>query len=527
MRWNELFSGISYKNLSLFLPLDISDVSTDSGSVESTGAFVCIRGTLRDGADFLGDVLKRGCRCIVIDRRECLERLLEIDEGVLGQTCIVMVDDCREAYALLCRNLFGRPDEALCIIGITGTKGKTTSSSYVAQLLRADGLSVGVIGTCGAQWGEHFEKLERTTPDAKELFSLLARMKDDGVTHVVMEVSSIGLKQKRVCGISFRVGVFTNFYPDHIGPTEHEDMEEYFFWKRQLFNQAEVAVIPHMTESPWAGRLYRELVGGMPTFTVGDAVFYNTVSDAGSGAHGSDSIAFDSETRRECLMSLKGEPEYIRNDGSLSQRICVKLRDGTELFQNLAPGSFQIKNYLNAAAVVCALGFPIKEIDLNGVPGRMELVCKCNGAYFYVDYAHNAEALREALHALKAFNPHRLICVFGCGGNRSRLRRGPMGSAATELSDLTIITEDNSRDESFESICEDIISGITPPHKNYIIIEDRARAIKRAAELSEEGDIVLIAGKGHEDYMERQGKRTHFMDAEEIIKYVSLRKHNH
>ncbi len=508
MRWNELWKGIGYELLSAFLPLEILDVSTDSRCVDEGCIFVCINGNQHDGADFLGDVLKRRCKCIVIDRRECVERLLARDEHVLEHVCVVLVDDCRETYALLCRNLFHRPDEGLKLIGITGTKGKTTTASYINQLLKADGVNTGVIGTCGAQWCGHTEKLDNTTPDAHGLFSLLKCMRDEGVTHVVMEVSSQGLKQKRVNGITYSVGVFTNLYPDHISATEHGDMEEYFYWKRQLFCQSRTAVIPEQTISEYAGRLYDELQGRMPVFNVTDsAVFY--------------------DENGECLFKIKGSPEYIKHAGRLAQHICVENRAGEELHCDLTPGSFQVSNYLFALAVVNALGLSLQEIVLETVPGRMECVCEYEDAYFYVDYAHNAEALREALISLRAFKPHRLICVFGCGGGRSALRRGPMGHVSTEIADLTIITEDNSRNESFLSICEDIVSGINANHKDYIVIEDRDRAIKYAVSTSEPGDIVLIAGKGHEDYMEKNGKRTHFLDAEEIIKYVSLRKHNH
>ncbi len=509
MRWNELWKGIGYELLSAFLPLEIFDVSTDSRCANEESIFVCINGNQRDGADFLGDVLKSGCKCIVIDRRECVERLLTIDEHVFEHVCVILVDDCREAYALLCRNLFHRPDEGLRLIGITGTKGKTTTASFVCQLLKADGVNTGVIGTCGAQWCEHTEKLDNTTPDAHKLFSLLKSMRDDGVTHVVMEVSSQSLKQKRVSGISYSVGIFTNLYPDHISATEHGDMEEYFYWKRQLFGKSRMAVIPEKTMSEYAGRLYEELQGKMPVFNV------------------TDSVVFDDENG-ELLFKIKGSPEYIKHTNRLAQHICMEDKaGGMEIHCDLTPGSFQVNNYLFAIAVVHALGLPIKEISLETVPGRMECVSEYENAYFYVDYAHNAEALREALISLRAFKPHRLICVFGCGGGRSVLRRGPMGHASTEISDLTIITEDNSRNESFSSICEDIVSGIGANHKDYIVIEDRSQAIKYAVSTSEPGDIVLIAGKGHEDYMEKDGKKTHFLDAEEIIKYVSLRKHNH
>lgn len=511
MKWNKLWDGISHMVLSASTPVALEHVCCSSGEACSGSVFVCIKGTRQDGCTYLKEVWQKGCRCIVIDRRCCMEKIKAVSGDVLEEACIVMVADCRTAYALLCRNLFGRPDEKLSIIGITGTKGKTTTASFLYQMLQAAGIRAGQIGTCGAMWEKQEEELLCTTPDAYVLYSLLARMRRDGVTHVVMEVSSQALKQKRVCGITYDIGVFTNLYPDHISETEHADMEEYYYWKRQLFLQCKKAVLPDPAEVLYAQRLYKALDGKIPVYLVTSNVFSEGMQ----------------EERYRCV--LAAPVEYIRYYHKPAQRLWLRMHDGRRFKQLLGmPGTFQVTNYLFAATVLSALRLPIKEqLKLKPVSGRMECVSVCGGACFYVDYAHNAEALKEALLSLRKFEPKHLICVFGCGGNRSRLRRGPMGRVSTTYADLTIITEDNSRDEAFSDICADILSGTEAGHGAVEVIEDRSLAVKRAVQLAQPGDIVIIAGKGHENYMEKNGKRTWFLDAEEVKKYVRLRKYYH
>jgi UDP-N-acetylmuramoyl-L-alanyl-D-glutamate--2,6-diaminopimelate ligase len=334
-------------------------------------------------------------------------------------------------------------------------------------------------------------------------------MQHDGVSHVVMEVSSQALKQKRVSGIIYEVGVFTNLYLDHISETEHADMEEYFYWKSRLFDVCRSAVLPNPATSQVAKRLYDTCKGRIPVYFV-DAELH-LQKDA------------------QYLCTLMTPPEYTRHAQRPVQRLHLQFEDGTKAEHILEmPGTFQAANDLFAAAVLARLHVPVKDhMRLKAVPGRMECICVCRGTCFYVDYAHNAEALAEALTSLSVFKPRRLICVFGCGGNRSKLRRGPMGRVSTTYADMTIITEDNSRNEAFSDICSDIAAGIEPGHRAFEIIEERSLAIKRAVELSEPGDMVIIAGKGHEDYMEKNGERIAFSDAKEVKKYVRLCKYHH
>lgn len=511
MKWNKLWDGVSYRVLSTSTPVSLSDVCSSSEQACRGSAFVCIRGTKQDGCTYLRDVWKKGCRCFVIDRRCCLEKLKAVSADVLEKACVVLVADCRTAYALLCRNLFGRPDEGLCMIGITGTKGKTTTADFLYQMLQNAGIKAGQLGTCGARWDTQEEPLLCTTPDAHVLHELLERMRHDGVTHVVMEVSSQSLKQKRVCGIIYDVGVFTNLYPDHISAVEHADMEEYYYWKRQLFRQCKMAVLADPKEVPAVLRLYRELEGKIPVFPV------------------SSDVCAKNSTEAHYRCVLTAPVEYVRYYHKPAQRLRLQMQDGTCFTQVLeTPGTFQVVNYLFAVTVLSVLQLPVSgHLKLKPVPGRMECVCMCAGACFYVDYAHNAQALEEALLSLRKFEPKQLICVFGCGGNRSRLRRGPMGHVSTVCADMTIITEDNSRDEAFSDICADILSGVEAEHGAVEVIEERSLAIKRAVELAQAGDIVIIAGKGHENYMEKNGTRTSFLDAKEVKKYVRLCKHHH
>ncbi len=491
-------------------PVSMGDVCVSSGEAKRGSMFVCIRGTRLDGAAYLEEVWQKGCRCVVIDRRSCLKCLKDICPDVMNKACIVLVADCRTAYGLLCRNLFKRPDERLCMIGITGTKGKTSTASFLYQMLMEAGIRAGQIGTCGAIWGANQEDVLCTTPDPHVLYDILNRMVCDGITHVVMEVSSQALKQKRVSGITFAVGVFTNLFPDHISSTEHGDMEEYFYWKSRLFYQCKTAVLADPEEVFAAGRLYNLVKDQMPVFLVTSA-YKTCVPDS------------------RYLCSLTAPVEYIRYYHKPAQRLSLRLWGGKKFKQLLVmPGSFQVTNYLFALTIVIALGLPVKEnLKLKPVTGRMECVAVCDGACFYVDYAHNAQALKEALLSLKKFEPNQLICVFGCGGNRSRVRRGPMGHVSSTFADLTILTEDNSRDEEFSDICQDILAGVEEGHNTVQVIENRSLAIQQAVELAKPGDIVIVAGKGHENYMEKNGKRTWFSDGEEVRKYVRLRKHHH
>lgn len=511
MKWNKLWDGISHMVLSSSEPISLEHVSCSSEDACCGGIYVCIKGTRQDGCTYLKEVWEKGCRCIVIDRQSCIEKLKSISADIFDEACVVLVADCRTAYTLLCRNLFGKPDEQLCMIGITGTKGKTTTAGMLYQMLRAAGIKAGQIGTCGAIWEGREEQLLCTTPDAYVLYELLSQMEREGVTHVVMEVSSQALKQKRVCGITYDVGVFTNLYPDHISEAEHADMEEYYYWKRQLFQHCKTAVLADPSQVPAASELYSRIDGKMPVFLVGSEACPGDGMDA----------------RYRC--ALTAPIEYIRYYRKPAQRLHLRMQDGTGFTQVLeTPGTFQALNYLFAVTVLSALQLPVRgNLKLKPISGRMECVCVCKGACFYVDYAHNAEALKEALLSLRKFEPKHLVCVFGCGGNRSVLRRGPMGLISTTYADLTIVTEDNSREEAFSDICSDILSGMPEGHNAVEVIEERSLAIRRAVELAEAGDIVIIAGKGHENYMEKMGKRTFFQDSKEVKKYVRLCKYHH
>jgi UDP-N-acetylmuramoyl-L-alanyl-D-glutamate--2,6-diaminopimelate ligase len=497
MKWNKLWEGIAHMVLGGFTPVEVPDVCCLADACTKNGIFVCIKGTRRDGASYLGEALKKGCKVVVVDRKSTLEALERLDAYQEEQLCRVMVADCRKTYALLCRNLYGRPDEALCMVGITGTKGKTSTAGFLYQAFRNLGVQAGQIGTGGAIWGRHRRALSMTTPDAKVLYGLLSQMRSAGITHVVMEVSSQGLKQQRVCGIHFQVGAFTNLYPDHIGPGEHASMEEYFYWKCRLFDQCAVAVLPDVRTDEHAAFIEKQIRGRMPVYVV----------------------------RSEAL--LKSE-ESVFYRGRPAKRLLFESSCGGAEHLLEMPGTFQVMNHLMAMTILRALKFEIPEkLFLKAIPGRMECVCVEDHICFYVDYAHNGKALKEALMSLRAYGPRRIICVFGCGGDRSRLRRGPMGAVSTTLADWTIITQDNSRSEDFLRIAEDIEKGIPEDHNPYEIMEERSLAIRRSVELAQPGDMVIIAGKGNEHYMEKGGVRTYFSDQKEVKRYVRICKYHH
>ncbi len=384
------------------------------------------------------------------------------------------------------RQLSGEP-----VIGVTGTKGKTTTAHLLAAVLQADGRRVGLVGTNGVCWPGHRHDLNHTTPESCDLQLLLRRMADDGCDTCVMEVSSLGLKFDRAAEIEFAVGVFTNLSPDHIGPDEHADFAEYLFWKRALFRRCRVGVFNN--DDPHVGKIMQGLSCRAVTYGIG------------------------------CPADVRADADFAltRAGGRLGAAFTV---DGARYAVGM-PGAFSVYNALAAltAARVLGAGEDAIHAGLTGavVCGRVEPVPLDAPFTVVIDYAHNEAAAECLLRTLRAYRPTRLVAVFGCGGARSPLRRFGMGSVCARLADFCIITEDNSRGEPVEHILADIRAGLRlgNPATPFAEIPDRRQAIYYALDHAQPGDIIAILGKGHETTIERGGVKEPFVEREIVEEY--------
>ncbi len=476
---------LEYEVISGETDIPVEDVIYDSRKAGPNTVFVCMTGTKTDSHDFIKDVYEKGCRAFVVEKNPAELSLPEDDSITL-----LAVGNSRRALALLSGARFGHPTEKLCCIGITGTKGKTTTSFMVKSILEHCKKKVGLIGTNGCYIaGEHFET-KNTTPESYELNEYFDRMVKSGCEYMVMECSSQGFKMHRTDGIKFNYGVFLNISPDHIGPLEHADFDEYLSCKMKLFSQCETGIIN--ADDGHAGEIM-EAFPGLYTYSIRDKADYyaeNIHYTAGSDFMGVE-------------FSVRGRFED-------EVRLAI-------------PGEFNVSNALAAISVCASIGLPkddINEALCNiHVDGRMETVYKSDRFQVIVDYAHNEVSMESLLNTLRSYSPKRLVVVFGCGGNRSKDRRTGMGGAAAKAADFSIFTSDNSRFEKPEDIIADIEEAYLNAggdKNSYIKIPDRREAIEYAVTHATDGDIIAVIGKGHEDYQEVNGERTHFLDREVI-----------
>ncbi|MBR6526459.1 MAG: UDP-N-acetylmuramoyl-L-alanyl-D-glutamate--2,6-diaminopimelate ligase, partial [Lachnospiraceae bacterium] len=422
------------------------------------------------------------------------ERPVEVPSHVT----YLQVENGRVALAELSAAYFGYPAEQLTVVGITGTKGKTTTSNMVKKILEAAGEKAGVIGTNGAFIGQEKYPTVNTTPESYELQKMFRRMVDVGCKYAVMEVSSQGIMMHRVAGFSFDYGMFTNISPDHIGPDEHKDFEEYLEYKSQLLRRCKVCVVNRDDEH--YDQIVEKATCQVVTYGLEHKADWTTDRVDYLTKNGFMGIA----------LHLQG-PAVDEVDGAKRQQFDVEVG---------IPGLFNVYNAM-AATVLCeqmgidraAVCEALKTIR---VDGRMEIVHASEKFVALVDYAHNAVSMESLLTTLRDYNPKRLVCIFGCGGNRSKDRRYSMGEIGGRMADLSIITADNSRWEKIEDIMADIRIGMDKTDGAFVEIPDRRDAIYYSIEHAREGDIIAVIGKGHEDYQEICGVRTHFLDREEL-----------
>lgn len=468
-----------------------TSIEFDSRKIVPGSIFVAVKGFTSDGHTFIKSALEKGASLIVTDTNDCPysdEELKSMSADY--DACIIRVDDSRKASAYLASEFFGHPEKKLHMIGITGTKGKTTISFMLRDILETSGKKSGLIGTVYDIVGGKKIHAAHTTPEARDVYELLSQMVDEQSSACVMEVSSQGLKLDRVYGIDYEIGCFTNFYEDHIGGNEHPDMEDYLNCKLKMFEQSKIAVVN--LDTPVSDKVISKAEAcGCQVVTYGlsdlcDVQAYNLENGMKNGRAGT---YFD-------LVS----PWY-------NGRLFVAI-----------PGQFNVYNALCALAAASLAGADMKAVSDSleriEVPGRLQPVKNELGITILVDYAHNAASLENVLDTLKSTTDKKVITVFGCGGDRSHTRRFEMGEVAGNKSDFTIVTSDNPRTEDPSVIIGHIVSAIEKTDGKFITVEDRAEAIYKAIETAEPGDIVLIAGKGHEDYQIFKDRTIHFDDAE-------------
>lgn len=479
MKLKDLLANVEYNMINDLNP-EISDVIYDSRKVKDSTVFVCLKGYTSDGHKYAESAVESGACALVISD--------ELNFDVPENVAVVKVNDTRLALALMSAEFFGHPCEELKTVAITGTKGKTTTTAMVAEIFEQAGIKTGTIGTLGIIYDGKTVKTDNTTPESYEIQKSMRDMINAGCKAMVIEASSIGLKHNRLAGMMFDVAIFTNFSDDHIGGVEHKDMAEYLYCKSLLFRQCRKAAA-NIDDNSWRD-ITKDFNGKILTYGFSEKA---------------DLCAFN-----EHLLSDNGFiGVHFETDGLKTLSLDVGI-----------PGKF---NVYNALAAICAVSFfdipdeaVIKGLRAAKVKGRVEPV-KVNGNYtLLIDYAHNALSMENVLTTLRKYNPHRLITMFGAGGNRPKVRRYEMGETSGRLSDLSVITEDNSRYEDVMDIIEDIKVGINKTDGKYVVVPNRKDAIRYCMQHAEDGDIIVLAGKGHEDYQEIKGVKYH-MDERELI----------
>lgn len=481
MQLKQLLERFEYKVVQGSDEIRITTLVNDSRKVEEGSVFVCISGAVSDGHTYVEDVVAKGAVAVIVEKE------VEAPKHVT----VIRVEDTRYALALASAAYFGYPAEKLKVIGITGTKGKTTTTYMIKSILENVGHKVGLIGTIETIIGEKKIPAANTTPESYTIHKYFAEMVEAGCDSVVMEVSSQGLMLHRTAGIHFEIGIFTNLGHDHIGPNEHSDFEDYKRCKAMLFKQCELGI-----------------------GNIDDPYYEDIFKDAGCRK---ETYGFSEKADfRADNTSLVSKPGYL----GVAYHVSGKENFDVEID---IPGTFSVYNSLTAIAVCSYFNVPVETVKAAlktaKVKGRIEMIKVSDDFTLMIDYAHNAMSLESLLSTLKEYNPTRLVCLFGCGGNRSKDRRYEMGEVSGRLADLTVITSDNPRFEDPQDIIDDIKTGIGKTEGAYIEICDRKEAIRYVIEHGQPGDVIVLAGKGHEDYQEIKGKK-YDMDERVLIAEV-------
>ncbi len=476
MKLKNMLVGLEGLKVKGDLDIDIAGLDRNSKNIKEGYLFVAIKGFSVDGHKFINDAIENGAKAILIEEGCDLKEIKNIDN-----ITIVMAKDTREALAITSANFYGNPSKKFKLIGVTGTKGKTTTTFMIKEILERAGKKVGLIGTIAIYInGKKIKDSDRTTPESIELQQIFAKMVDEGVEVVVMEVSSQSLKLHRVTGCEFDYVVFTNFSEDHISPNEHPDMKDYFESKLKLFKMCKNGIVN-------TDDLHGAKIPGL-------------FPDSNIVTYGIDNYA-----------------NVLAKDITITNSYVdfkVKITDRNERVKTGIPGRFSVYNSLAAICVAQKFGVSpevVKEaLAQVRVPGRSELVDNKREIPIMIDYAHSPESLENILQAVKSYTRGKVISVFGCGGDRDSGKRPIMGEISGRIADYTFITSDNPRTEDPQKIVDQIEEGIKKTKGNYKVIVDRKEAIKEAIQMATKRDIVVLAGKGHEPYQEINGVKYPF-----------------
>ena len=485
MRLKEILIGQNGLKVRGNLDIDIKGIESNSKEIKEGFLFVAIKGFVTDGHKYIDSAIQNGATAVLI-QEDCDFKSLNIPENVV----IIVAKNTREALAICATNFYGNPSKRFKLIGITGTKGKTTTTFMIKEILEKAGKKVGLIGTIATYInGKELKENSRTTPESLELQKIFSEMEKQGVEYVIMEVSSQSLKLHRVDGCNFDLVVFTNLSEDHISEKEHPDMEDYFNSKLKLFKMCKNGIV---NIDDLHGLKIQKMFPESNITTFGIDNFANVIAK--------------DITITNVLADYK-----------------VKINKRNERIKVCIPGRFSVYNSLAAICVVEKFGIDaeiIKDALLQvKIPGRSELVENILGIPIMIDYAHSPESLQNILKAVKSYTKGRVISVFGCGGDRDTSKRAIMGEISGNIADYTIITSDNPRTEKPELIVDEIEEGIKRTKGKYEVIVDRIEAIKNAVKMANRNDIIVLAGKGHETYQEIKGVKYPF-DERTIIRDI-------
>lgn len=485
MKLSKLLEKIEYEVQKGDVNTEIASIAYDSRKVQENAVFVCLSGSRTDGHEFVEEVIKKGAKAVVVEK----------DITVKEDITVIKVKDSRYALSLISAAFFDYPAEKLKTIGITGTKGKTTTTYMIKSILETAGIPTGLIGTIEIIVGEEHKSAKNTTPESYEVQEALNKMVMAGMKAVVMEVSSQGLKLHRVAGMQFDYGIFTNLEEDHIGKDEHADFEEYMYCKSLLFQQSRCGI-------------------------------FNADSEHLDGILKGHTCEVETYGFSQQADFYAKNIELLKKDGKIGVKYHVGGKMDFDVEVNV-PGRFSVYNSLAAIALSHHFSVAVSDIQKAlaqiSVKGRIELLPVSPDYTLMIDYAHNAMALENLLVTLKEYHPKRLICLFGCGGNRAKARRYEMGEVSAKLADFTVVTSDNPRYEQPIEIINDILVGVKKAGGAYVAIPDRKEAIAYCIQHAQKGDVIVLAGKGHEDYQEIKGKKYH-MDERELVQEVLSEK---
>ena len=493
MELKKMLVGLEGLKVKGNLDKEIEGLESNSKNVKKGYLFVAIKGFSTDGHQYVESAIENGATAIMIEEG-CDLKKLKIPEDIT----VIMAKNTREGLAITASNFYGNPSRKFKLIGVTGTKGKTTTTFMIKEILEKAGKKVGLVGTIATYInGKKIKDSDRTTPESLELQQLFSQMVEAGVEAVVMEVSSQSLKLHRVDGCEFDIVLFTNFSEDHISPKEHPDMEDYFQSKLKLFHMCKTGIVN--TDDLYGAK-------------IPDLFPDNNIT-----TYGIDNYA-----------------NVLAKDITITNSYVdfkVKITDRNERVKTGIPGRFSVYNSLAAICVAQKFAISpevIKEALLEvRVPGRSELVNNKLELPIMIDYAHSPESLQNILQAVKSYTRGKVISVFGCGGDRDSGKRPIMGEISGRIADFTFITSDNPRTEDPEKIVEQIEEGMKKTKGNYKVVVDRVEAIKQAIQMATKRDIIVLAGKGHEPYQEINGVKHPFDEriiVNELIEEIEKNK---